>query len=382
MSEQKKEEGISSNQSEPLLLTPGPTMVPPSVRQAMARPMIHHRTAEFQSVLKEVGAGLQQIFKTSSEVLILTSSGTGAMEAAVANLISPGETVLVIRGGKFGERWAEIANAFGARVVAMDPPWGKALDFHLLSKMVQEHPHIKAVFATLCETSTGVHYDIEKIRHAIGEKPLLVVDAISGLGADPFAMDAFGVDVAVCGSQKGLMLPPGLAFIALNARAWEAVDGCTSPRYYYDLRLARKAWKKTDTPFTPAISLVIGLAESLRFILAKGWDRFVERHQLHARKVRQAAVAMGLELFAEESVASSAVTTLKVPNGIDGKELLRRIQQRYGIWLAGGQGKELEGKVVRIATMGCVGEDEVFQGLAALQSVLKEMGWKQSFAFS
>ena len=361
---------------DPILLTPGPTLVPPSVREALARPMMHHRTAEFQAILKEVGEGLKQLFGTSQEVLILTSSGTGAMEAAVTSLVSPGEEVLVICGGKFGERWEEIGKAYGADVYAVKPAWGKPLDLNELKGLFQGPTarQYKAVFATLCETSTGVAYDIRGIRQAIGREPLLVVDAISGLGADPFAMDAFGVDAAVCGSQKGLMLPPGLAFIALSARAWKAVEACRTPRYYYDLRLAAKAWEKTDTPFTPAISLIVGLAESLKFILSCGLDRFIQGHQARAQMVRKAAAAMGLELFTDPACASQAVTTVKVPAGIDGKDLVKRIQRRYGIWIAGGQGKELEGKVIRIATLGAVGESELRAGLAALETVLKEMG--------
>ncbi len=348
-------------------------MVPPPIREALARPMIHHRTAEFQAILKEVGQGLRKLFGTSQEVLILTSSGTGAMEAAVANLVSPGEKILVIRGGKFGERWEEIAEAYGAKVAAVNPPWGKPLDLEALQQEVGRHPDLKVVFATLCETSTGVAYDIQGIRRAVGEKPLLVVDAISGLGADRFAMDADRVDATVCGSQKGLMLPPGLAFIALSPRAWKAVEECKSPRYYYDLRLARKAWEKTDTPFTPAISLILGLVESLKFILSEGLDRFIQEHQARSERVRKAISAMGLELFTDPACASQAVTTVKVPVGIDGNELVKRIQQRHGIWIAGGQGKELEGKVIRIATMGAVGDKELEAGLKALEVELKEM---------
>ncbi len=357
-------------------MTPGPTIVPPQVREALARPMVHHRTADFQAILKEVGQGLKSLFGTGQEVLILTSSGTGAMEAAVANLVSPGEEVLVIRGGKFGERWGELAQAYGAKMVPLDAAWGKPLDLEALGRSVQEHPNLKALFATLCETSTGVHYDIQAIRRAIGEKPLLVVDAISGLGADPFSMDAFGVDVTVCGSQKGLMLPPGLAFIALSPRAWAAVEKSRSPRYYFNLSLARKAWANTDTPFTPAISLIVGLAESLRFILKEGLDRFRAGHESRAQRVREAVVRMGLELYTDPACASSAVTTIKVPPGMDGKELVKRIKQR-GFVVAGGQGKELAGKVIRIATLGAVGDEEVRQGLAALEAALAELGWEK-----
>lgn len=361
---------------EPLLLTPGPTLVPPSIREALARPMVHHRTQEFQAILKEVGEGLKKLFGTSQEVFILTSSGTGAMEAAVANLLSAGDEAVVIRGGKFGERWAEICEAFGVKVVAFDSPWGKPLDVRRLRELLVAYPKLGALFATLCETSTGVHYDIREIRKAMTgtSDALLGVDAISGLGSDPFAMDAFGVDVTVCGSQKGLMLPPGLAFIGLSARAWEAVGKSKSPRYYADLRLAKKAWVDTDTPFTPAINLIVGLQESLRFILKDGAERFAAAHQANARRLREAVQTMGLELFTDPACASSAVTTIKVPAGVDGKELIKRLRADHGIVVAGGQGKELAGKVVRIATMGAVGWNEIQQGLTALEKVLEGMG--------
>ena len=337
---------------------------------------MHHRTQEFQAILKEVGEGLQALFGTSQDVFILTSSGTGAMEAAVANLLSAGDEAVVIRGGKFGERWAEICKAFGVKVAACDPAWGKPLDLAAFQKLLREHPQAKAVFCTLCETSTGVHFNIPAIRKAIGAHPaLLAVDAISGLGSDPFAMDAFGVDVTVCGSQKGLMLPPGLAFISLSTQAWEATPSSRSPKYYYDLTRAQAAWADTDTPFTPGINLIVGLRESLRFILKDGVARFAAGHQANARRLREAVQKMGLELFTDPACASSAVTTIKVPPGVDGKELIRQIKQ-CGVVVAGGQGKELAGKVVRIATMGAVGWEEIQQGLAALEGSLETMGFK------
>ena len=362
---------------EPLLLTPGPTIVPPNVLQALGRPMDHHRTKEFQAVLREVGEGLKKVFGTAQEVLILTSSGTGAMEAAVANLLSAGDEAVVIRGGKFGERWGELCEAFGVKFAPVDPAWGKPLDLKALEQTLKAHPQAKAVFATLCETSTGVTFDIRSIRRAIaaaGSQALLVVDAISGLGADSFAMDEMGVDVAVSGSQKGFMLPPGLAFIALSPRAWEAVSKSKSPRYYYDLNLAKKAWGQTDTPFTPAISLVVGLRESLKIMLADGGiGPFTARHQADAEKLRSDVRKMGLELYADPSCASNAVTMIKVPAGVDGKELLKRIRAKHNIVIAGGQGEELTGKVIRIATMGAVGPSEIRAGLSAVEKTLKEM---------
>ncbi len=361
---------------EPILLTPGPTPVPPEVREVMSRPIPHHRTTEFQAILKEAAAGLKTVFRTQQEVLIFTSSGTGAMEAAVVNLLSPGDTVFVIQGGKFGERWTEICKAYRISVVEFNTPWGRPLDLNQVKQEIAKNPAIKVIFSTLCETSTGVAYDIRGLRQAIGPKPLLVVDAISGLCADFFEMDAWGVDVTVSGSQKGLMLPPGLAFIALSARAWEAVEHSTSGRYYLDLRLAREAWKDTDTPFTPGISLIIGLAESLKTIQKRGLDQVLAKNRSLAEAVRQAVKALGLELYTDSACASNGVTSVKVPAGIDGKELLKRLRKEEGIVLAGGQGKELAGKIFRIATMGAIGPEEIRAGLTALEKVLGLMGWK------
>ena len=364
---------------EVLLLTPGPTIVPPAVREALGRPMDHHRTKEFQAVLKEVAEGLKKVFGTAQEVLILTSSGTGAMEAAAANLLSAGDEAVVIRGGKFGERWAELCDAFGVKFTAVDPVWGRPLDLKGLEQTLKQRPQAKAVFATLCETSTGVVFDIRGIRRAMtnaGSQALLVVDAISGLGADSFAMDEMGVDAAVSGSQKGFMLPPGLAFIALSPRAWEAAAKSKTPRYYYDLNLAKKAWAETDTPFTPAISLIVGLRESLKWMLSKGIESFVAGHRANAEKLRADVLKMGLELYADPACASNAVTMIKVPSGVDGKELLKQIRAKHNIVVAGGQGKELAGKVIRIATMGAVGPAEIQAGLTAVEQVLEQMGWK------
>lgn len=358
-------------------MTPGPTPVPPEIRQAMACPIPHHRTPEFQAILKEAAAGLKAVFRTSQEVLILTSSGTGAMEAAVVNLLSPGDTALVIQGGKFGERWAELCRAYRISVVEFNSPWGKPLDLNQVKREVAGNPSIRAVFSTLCETSTGVVYDIKALRQAIGLEALLVVDAISGLCADSFEMDGWGVDAAVAGSQKGLMLPPGLAFIALSPRAWEAVERSASPRYYLDLRLAREAWSQTDTPFTPAISLIIGLAEALKAIQKQGLDQVLAKNRELASEVRRTVKGLGLELYTDPSCASNGVTSVKVPAGMDGKELLNRLRKEEGIVMAGGQGKELAGKIFRIATMGAIGSQEIRAGLTALEKVLAAMGWNQ-----
>ncbi len=364
--------------SYPLLLTPGPTPVPPEIRKVLGQPILHHRTPEFQAILKEVSAGLKEVFGTKEEVYLLTSSGTGAMEAAVVNLFSAGDEVLVIQGGKFGERWAEICQAYGMKVHGFDTPWGKPIDLNKLRGLFEgpASRKYKAVFSTLCETSTGVTYDLRAIRKAMGNsEALLIVDAISGLLSEPFAMDAFGADAAVSGSQKGLMLPPGLSFIALSRRAQERIAQSKLSKYYHSLRLVQEAWEDTDTPFTPAISLITALAESLKQIRSRGLERILETHRRNAQAIRKAMSALGLELYADPACASNGVTSVKVPAGINGKELLKKLRLEQGVILAGGQA-ELSGKIFRIASMGAIGMEEIEQALQALEKVLEELGWK------
>ena len=357
------------------LLTPGPTPLPPQVLEAMARPIIHHRTPQFQEILKEVSAGLKYVFQTANDVFIISSSGTGAMEAAVINLLSCGDTALVVQGGKFGERWTEIAKAYGINVEIIDVEWGRAVNPEEINKRLKANPQIKAVFTTLCETSTGVDNDIEKIAGVVKSSPaVLVADAISGLGAIDLKTDAWGVDVVVSGSQKGLMLPPGLGFIAVSPKAWKLVEVSKSPRYYLDLRKAKKAIDKNDTPFTSSITLIIALNEALKIIHQDGLENIFARHKKMADAVRAAAKALGLELFAP-SAASGAVTAVKVPLGIDGEKLVKTMRDTYGVTIAGGQ-DELKGKVFRIAHMGFIGEFDIITGLSCLEKVLAQAGYK------
>jgi len=357
------------------LLTPGPTPLPPQVRESMARPIIHHRTPQFQAILKEVSEGLKIVFQSSNDVFIISSSGTGAMEAAVMNLLSSGDTALVVQGGKFGERWTEIAKAYGINCEIIDVEWGRAVDPQEINKRLKANPKIKAVFTTLCETSTGVDNDIEKIAGITKESPaVLVVDAISGLGAIDLKTDAWGVDVVVSGSQKGLMLPPGLGFISLSPRAWKLVEASKSPRYYLDLRKARKALEKNDTPFTSSITLIIALNEALKMMREDGLENIFSRHRKMALAVRGAVKTLGLELFAP-TAASDAVTAVKVPSGIDGEKLVKTMRDNYGVTIAGGQA-ELKGKVFRIAHMGFISEFDIITGLSCLEKVLAQMGYK------
>jgi serine---pyruvate transaminase len=357
------------------LLTPGPTPLPPEVCEAQSRPIIHHRTPQFQAVLKEVSEGLKYVFQTSGDVLILTASGTGAMEAAVVNLLSPGDTAIAVEGGKFGERWTELCSAYGIKPEVIKVEWGKAVDPKEIEKRLKANPAIKAVFTTLCETSTGVSNDIKAIGEVVkGSDAVLVVDAISGLGAIDLKTDAWSVDVCVSGSQKGLMLPPGLAFVSVSKKAWAKIDSAKSPKYYFDLKVAKKAMEKTDTPFTPAISLVIALAEALKIIRQDTLEGIFSRHAKMAEATRAAMQGLGLALFAPDA-GSDVVTAVKVPEGIDGEKLVKVMRDTYGVTIAGGQ-SEMKGKIFRIAHMGYIGEFDIIVGISCLEKVLKQMGYK------
>ena len=357
------------------LLTPGPTPLPPEVSEAMARPIIHHRTPQFQAVLKEATVGLKYVYQTKGDVFILASSGTGAMEAGVVNLLSGGDTAITIQGGKFGERWTEICKSYGIIPEIIDVRWGEAVKPGEIEKRLKANPKIKAVFTTLCETSTGVVNDIAAIGKVIKDtNAVLVIDAISGLGAIDLQTDSWSCDVVVSGSQKGLMLPPGLGFISLSPKAWKLAADSRCPKYYFDLKAAGKAWESTDTPFTPAITLIIALCESLKMIKQEGLENVFLRHKKMADATRAAVKALGLELFAP-TCASDAVTAVKVPAGIDGEKLVKDMRDTYGVTIAGGQA-ELKGKVFRIAHMGFIEKFDIIAGISCLEKVLHQMGYK------
>lgn len=357
------------------LLTPGPTPLPPQVAEALGRPIIHHRTPQFQEILKQAQEGLKYIFQTKSDVFIFTSSGTGAMEAAVVNLLSPQGRAITIESGKFGERWTEICQAYGVNCEVIKVEWGKAVELEEIEKRLKANPEIKAVFTTHCETSTGVINDIQAIGRIVKDtEAVLVVDAISSLGSAPLLTDAWFCDVVVAGSQKGLMLPPGLGFISVSPKAWNLIEQSKSPRYYFDLRSAKEALDKTDTPFTPAISLIIALNESLRIMKEEGLENIFLRHKKMAEATRQAAKALGLKLFAP-TVSCDAVTAICVPSGIDGGKLVKTMRDKYGVTIAGGQA-QLKGKIIRIAHMGYIEEFDIIMGVCCLEKVLSEMGYK------
>lgn len=355
------------------LMTPGPVIVPPEALLAMAKPIIHHRTEEFENMMTEVREGLKYVFQTKNEVFILSSSSTGAMESSIVNLLSPGDKVLVIGGGKFGERWAELCEAYSIDFHYIDVEWGKAVEIQRVADELSRDPSIKCVYATLCETSTGVVHDIEGLGKIVSKtNSLLVVDAVSGLGAVDIQTDNWNIDVVVSGSQKGLMIPPGLAFITLNQRAWSAVEKAKLPRYYFDLKKAKKSCEKNQTPFTCSVSLLIGLRETLNLIKNEGIENTLNRHAKFAQATRAGVKALGLELYAPDSPANN-VTAVKVPEGLDGEKLVDFISEKYGITFAGGQDK-LKGKVFRIAHIGYIDNMDIISAISSLEMALPVFG--------
>ncbi len=357
------------------LMTPGPVPVPPDALMAMARPMIHHRTEEFERIIVEVTDGLKYVFQTENDVIILSSSSTGAMESSVVNLLSPGDRALVIGGGKFGERWAEICEAYNIDFHLIHVEWGKPVDIERVREKLESDPSIKCVYSTLCETSTGIVHDIESLGAIVKtfEDTLLIVDAVSGLGAVDIQTDNWHVDVVVSGSQKGLMTPPGLAFISLSDLAWDAVEKSKLPKYYFDLKEARKSLSKNQTPFTCSVSLILALRESLGQIKREGIRNVLARHARLAQATRAGVEALGLELFAKAS-PSNAVTAVTVPEGVDGKTLVRLIDEKYGVTFAGGQ-DELSGKIFRIAHLGYCDDLDIIASTSALEMALSDMGY-------
>lgn len=355
------------------LYTPGPTSVPEEVLLEMARPVIHHRTPEFLAVAREVVENLKYVFQTQKDVYILASSGTGAMEAAVTNLLSPGDAMLAICGGKFGERFREIGQAFGLEVTSLDVEWGSVFDPTDVEKTLKKNPGIRAVFATLCETSTGTHFDIESLGSIVRSRPetALVVDTVSSLGAVPCKTDEWGLDMVVTGSQKALMLPPGLAFISVSEKAWGFIEKAQLPRYYFDLRKYRKAMEKSDFPFTMAVTLVGGLRSSLAMIRSRTIEAVWAEHHRRAEATRQAFLAMGLSLFSK--APSDGVTAVVLPTAVDGEKLGKLLRDQYGISVAGGQDR-LKGRIVRISHLGWQDEYDVLTAVTAVGIGLEKTG--------
>lgn len=357
------------------IFTPGPTPIPPSVAMSQVR-MVHHRSADFGVLLGRVLEGLKHVFQTENDVLLLTASGSGGMEASVANCFSPGDRVAVFNGGKFGERFVDITRYFGLDVINLEYEWGDCADPVALEGVLSDNPGLKGVFLTHSETSTGVVNDVESFGRMVAETgALFVVDAISGLGAAPLRTDAWSVDLAVSGSQKGLMTPPGLAFVAVSDKAWEAAEEATLPRYYFGFKDARKSQAKSppQTPYTPAITLVQALDEAIRLIKAEGLEAVHERHAKLAAATRAAVEALGLEFFAKDRERAVVTTSVVSPEGINSGDIVRLMRNEFGVFIAGGQGKA-KGRIFRLGHVGFFDRFDIIIQVAALEMALSKLG--------
>lgn len=361
------------------LLTPGPTPVPESVLSVMSRPIIHHRTPPFESLFQDVRNDLKFIFQTKQDVLILAASGTGAMEAAVTNLFKKGDSVITINGGKFGERWTQLAKTYGLLPIEIKLASGDAVEPSELEAVVKANPTARAILFQASETSTGVRMPTQEIcKIAKSANMITVCDAITACGVFDLPMDEWGIDVLITGSQKALMIPPGLAMIALSDRAWAMTETSDIPRFYFDLARERKGLPKNATAWTPAISLIVGLQESLRMIREEGLHNTFKRHDLLARATRAAVSAMGLEMLAKKS-PSNAVTAVMVPPTIkDGKAILKVLRDKYGIFIIGGQ-DELEGKIIRLSHFGYCDKFDITTAISGLELTLNELGHKVEY---
>jgi aspartate aminotransferase-like enzyme len=366
---------VRSTMHKRYLFAPGPTSVPPEILQELAKPVLHHREPQFLATLSEVRDGLRYLFQTSGEVIILSASGTGAMEAAVANLFCRGDRALVISGGKFGERWAEICRAYGVEAVTLEVPWGEAVKPGEVADALARDASLRGVCVQACETSTGAAHDVRALGEIVKAHPhtLLLVDAVSALGATEIRTDEWGLDAVVAGSQKAMMLPPGLAFVAMSDRAWQRAVQSNLPRYYFDLPKIRGELVQDDHPYTLPTPLVVALREALRAIRAEGLDHIMRRHRQLAEATRAGIKALGLSLLAEKS-PSDALTVVRVPEGIDGARIPKLFQELYNITIVGGQDR-LRGKVFRLAHMGYVDAFDVVTMMAAVEFVLHRLGY-------
>jgi aspartate aminotransferase-like enzyme len=359
------------------LRIPGPTPCPPEVLQASARQMINHRGSEFHKMLQDVTEKMKQVYQTNNDLYLLTGSGTGGLEAAVVNVLSPKDKVLFVSIGVFGDRWANIAKTFGAEVVKLDFEWGKPADPDAVRKAIAANPDVKAVFITHNETSTGVTNDMAALAKVVkGAGKVLVVDAISGMSSLDLPVDKLGLDVVISGSQKGWMVPPGMAMVSISADGWKAVSQAKMPRFYWDFTQAKKYHEKFENPWTPAVSIVYAFDAALTMILKEGLQNVFARHVKIGKMMRDGAKAMGLQLLVDEKYASNTVTAIKVPEVMgDGKKFREILRDEYKIVITGGQGK-LDGKIFRVGHMGFVSESDIKELLSVMKATLTKVGFK------
>jgi aspartate aminotransferase-like enzyme len=357
---------------------PGPTPCPDEVLQAMGRQMINHRGPEFAQLLDDVTTKLKLLFQTKGDVLLLTASGSGGLEAAIVNTLSPGDKVLSVPIGVFGERFTGIAEQFGAEVISLRCEWGKAADADAIRQVLQTEPEIKAVLVTHNETSTGITNDLASISSVVNEfDKLLLIDAVSSLGMIDLPVDDWHCDVTVTGTQKGLMVPPGLAMVSVSQKAWQAYSTARMPRFYWDFTKAKSYLERGQTPWTPAVSMVFALSVSLEMILKEGLPNVIARHARVAKVARDGIKSLGLALFADEKYASNTVTAVAGSDGLNIKEMLRILRQEHKVVLGGGQ-QRLDGKIFRIGHMGWVTEDDIRAVISALKVVLPQAGFRSA----
>lgn len=356
------------------LLAPGPTPVPETVNLEMAAPMVHHRTPQFSKIFAEAAENAKYLFQTQQDVIILASTGTGGMESCITNLFSPGDKVLVVNSGKFGERWGKISESYGLAPIWLNVEWGQAVDPAEVKAMLDKDRDIRAILVQASETSTTVSHPIEALSKLTRDRDdiLLVVDGITGVGVFPLPMDEWGIDAMVTGSQKALELPPGLALVALSEKAWKFADQSQCPHFYFDLKKERKNLGNQTTAYTPAVSLVIGLRAVLKSIKEEGLENVHKRHNRLARATRAAAKALGLKMIAPDAPADSA-TGVFLPEGIDGGKIVKSLRDDFGVTLAGGQ-DQWKGKIIRIAHLGYVDTFDTIIAISAIEMALKKFG--------
>ena len=356
------------------LFTPGPTQLLPSVQTAMAQPIVHHRTEEFRNIFKEVLDGLKYVYNTQNDVICFAASGTGAMEGAVVNLLAPGDRAIVVSAGKFGERWTALCKAFGIDTHVISIPYGEAVDPEQVEAMLKQHPDSRAVFVQYSESSTGARHDVKALGKLVHEFPnaVLVVDAITGLGVMEMPVDEWHLDVVVGGSQKALMLPPGLAFASVSEKAWVQIENTKSKKFYFDYAKERKNNLKGESSYTPAITLIVAAREAIKHIRCVGRDNLIQNAGLLALATRSAAKALGLKLFAESS-PSDALTAICSPAGMDSGVIIKEFKKNFGATVANGQG-EMKGKLFRIAHLGYYDFIDTVAVIACLEIILKKLG--------
>jgi len=357
-----------------VLYTPGPTQVPTEVLEAMAKPLIHHRTAEYRGHFLETTKLMQEHLGTVEPVLTLSCSGSGAMEAAVVNLLSPGDEAIVVEGGKFGDRWRLLCQAYGVTAHTVSVEWGRVATVEETESALAAHPKAKVLFLTHSETSTGALFPVHEMARAARARGIaIVIDAVTSYGVYDLRFDRSDLDGVVWGSQKGMMIPPGLGFVCLSPRGWDLVKNSKIPKFYWNLTKAKSSLEKGDTPFTPAISLVLAARAAMQLMAQEGREAVFLRHQRNAEATRQAVRALGLSLFAE--VPSNALTAVKVPAGVDGDAVAKTMEQRYGAKIAGGQ-EQLKGKIFRLGHIGHYDEGDIFRLVGAFESALIDHGFR------